>query len=551
MNTNERRALLDKLKIVKEISDEPLKAEADRTDEINFQQEMKRLGIFQKLLLLIQQIFTGKEPAKLLEESMLKRVVEKTQHQAPTIVNFTSKKLLDGFCKELISINNHLSKIKEPFQNALETNRKDFFAFFVSIELETIHEKLIEELDPKKIQTSQKLDDQGGIKDIMQKTLSSIISGITETDRSKLNHHAFALHHLYKLCCFPFDTLISQFNAGNVSINSVIKDLARLLDLLQSASYPPPAEAIEAVIMFFHQDTLNNPEIEIDEAIKTTISRVEAAFSAIRKFNKTVPLLNIIKCSTRNLNFKPKILKGGDDWFVLFKNYWETKINETYKAYCGNTKKISFVANAKDFLKADKIPSLTNYNTEKTDKKYSFQYTSSTGFILAFCERIYAKILNKSLNALLLQGSFYKQENRAEFTDTYNYLNTLHKKLLETDLLLSASSEWGIKLERIHMEIIRGNMNLSHMDVVIKDIDKKFKGLIDDTIKHLTTAELVLNGVLFSQVGSKFDSISNLKTIGGKANTDYINSWKVSLSLLHRANELLREAVAMECKNQS
>ena len=71
MNSSERKNMLNKLKDVKNISSEPLQQGIERQEIINYNQEYKRMSIIQKLLILLQQLFTGKDPIKLVENTII------------------------------------------------------------------------------------------------------------------------------------------------------------------------------------------------------------------------------------------------------------------------------------------------------------------------------------------------------------------------------------------------------------------------------------------------------------------------------------------------
>ena len=154
--------------------------------------------------------------------------------------------------------------------------------------------------------------------------------------------------------------------------------------------------------------------------------------------------------------------------------------------------------------------------------------------------------MNKALKTLFINGNFYKKENRTTFTDTYNGMTTTYDKIHALDKAISPEGDLGIEIEAAKNEIIKSQPIKRKAHQIFKEINGKTKRIILDTISNYTMLINILDGILYGQVGGKFDSISNMKSIGGRENHEVVSSWRFSLNKLNKAIDLLKEVSQLE-----
>jgi hypothetical protein len=422
----------------------------------------------------------------------------------------------------------------------------------VSLELEEIQQRIIDETEPYFIFESGHFTEIAEIRGEMEKRFTKIVEDISREDRRKIYQHVFVLTRFYQLSSFDFDDLISLFGKnqfggrGMLSFNIARTKLMRLCDLIQSAHFPPPSNALKAVFLFSNYEKIGDPYLNLNAQLDHFLKEADITFSAMRRFNKKVPLPDIIKCMSRNCNYKPEILKGGEDWFVLFRNFWDKQFDKIFKSFYKEKRIKVFITDALSFLTMEDFRKLEYYTPDIAYTPYSIKHYLSLLFIKNFYEKIFIPRLNKALNVLFINGNFYKKENRTSFTDTYNGVTTVYNRIHTLDKSVSPEGDLGIEIEAAKNEVIKTQPVKRKANQIFKEINARTKLIIEEAISHYTMLINILDGILYGQVGGKFDSISNMRSIGGRENHEIVSSWRNSLNKLNKALELLQEIYQLE-----
>ncbi|MBN2440147.1 MAG: hypothetical protein JXJ04_02340 [Spirochaetales bacterium] len=555
LSSKERHDLLHKIRGQKGVSEEPLHEEREEPgEEINFEKQYQNLNLLRRIIIFIIALFTGKGKGVLVEQHLLNKLASKIRSKYPGLINFSRKQILRGLLAELENLNLQLSPLKESLKIALGTDRSNFLAFLISLELEIIQQRIIDETEPYSLYDSGNFAEVADIRNEMEKRFNKIIEDITREDRRKISQYVFALTRFYQLSSFDFDELTSlyrknQFGGkGSLSFSIAKNKLMRLCDLIQSAHFPPPLHALKAVFLFSNYDKIGDPHFNLTSKLDQYLGEADEAFSAMRRFNKKVPLPDILKCILQNYNYEPELLKGGEDWFVLFKTFWEKQFDKIFKSFYKEKKIKVFISQTLSFLGMEDFRKLEYYKPEIAYSPYTLKYYLSLLFIKNFYEMIFMPRMNKALKTLFINGNFYKKENRTSFTDTYNGMTTSYNKIHSLDKSVSPEGDLGIEIEAAKNEMIKTQPIKRKASLIFKEINGKAKNIIEETIANYTMMINILDGVLYGQVGGKFDTISNMKSVGGRENHEVITSWRTSLNKLNKAVEFLKEVYQLEEK---
>jgi hypothetical protein len=555
LSSKERHELLHKIGGQKGVSVEPFhEGEKELSEEINFENQYHQLNFFRKIIIFFVSLFTGKSKSDLVESHLISTSSAKIRSRHPGLVNFSKKLLLKGMTLELESLNLSLSPLKESFKLTMGTERSDFLAFLISLEMEDMQQRIIEETEPYTIFESGSFTDPADIREEMNKRFNKIVEDMSRADRGRIYQEVFALTRFYQLSSFDFDGFISLFiknqfgGRGNLNFSIAKNKLLRLCDLIESAHYPPPVSALKAIFLFSHHEKISDPHSNMSSRLDQLLEEADNAFSAMRRFNKKVPLTGILKCILKKYNYKPELLKGGEDWFVLFKQFWQKQFDRTFKSFYKEKKIKVYISHALSFLGMEHFRQLEFYTPEVAFSPYSIKYYLTLLFIKNFYEKIFTPRMNKGLKTLFINGQFYKKENRTSFTDAYNGMTTTYDKIQSLDDSVSPEGDLGIEIEAAKSEVIKTQPVTRTAYQIFKEINGKAKAIIDESILHYTMLTHILDGILFGQVGGKFDSISNIRSIGGRDNHEIVSSWRFSLNKLNKALEILKEIYQLEIK---
>jgi hypothetical protein len=552
LSSRERRDLLDKIQGSRNVSVEPLMAETIEEEETNFDTEYYKLSIFRKIILFIISLFTGKKRRILVEEYLLRKLTDRIRTRHPGLVDFSRRILVGGFRNELEYLNRAISLLKEPLHTVMSSERGAFFAFLISVELEFIQQRIIEETDPSTIYETQHFTEVAEVRGEMERRFNHILETISPEDRTRIYQYALSLDYFYQLCSYNFEEIIMHFDnnrfggRGVLNFSLAKNKLMRLSDILQSVGYPPPSDALKAVFLFYYYDKFDDPNYNMKKRLEQSLEEAENGFSCVRQFNNRVPVVDIIKCILKNYNYRPQKIKGGEDWFVLFKNYWQKRFDSMFGAFYKEKKVRVFIEQSHYFLETDFVSEPHYYNQHLQYENLGIKYYLSIIFIKNFYERLFIQKINRSLKVLLINGNFYKKENRSDFTDAFNGMNSIYEMIGALDKDVSPAGELGGKLELLKMEVIKTKEVKKKAQNMFKTIDARAKKIVEDSIIHFSTLINVLDGILYGKVGGKYDTISNLKSIGGRENNDLIAAWRSSLNYFGKGLELIKDIYQLE-----
>ncbi|MBN1412393.1 MAG: hypothetical protein JW969_16215 [Spirochaetales bacterium] len=555
LSSDERRELLSKIKKASNVSIEPLSAPSRTLGKVDFVEEYKSLGFWQRIILFFKSLFRGKTKTVVLEEELLAKLRKKIEKTHASLVNFQHRCLLPNMKREFLILMENLIRLREPFQKALGKDKGAFFAFLTSFQLEYLHERILEETNPNAILEENENLKMAEVRGEMEKRFNAVLKDMTEEERNRIYQSALSLHYIKRLCFFNFEQLVTKFDdpklggSGNLNFNSSKRELLELSDLLHSAKYPPDADSIKAVFLFYFQQDMEGALEDIELKMENMIDVSETAFNSVRSFNKKIPLEDMIRIFMNNYNYKPRLIKGNEDWFVLFKNYWNTKLNKVFTAAYKKKKISLFFKRVNAYLGVDRFPvPFKNMKFEMFGKGYSVRFYLSLSFLYTFYTRVYSVRMAKTLKYLLLNGEFYKKENRKDFTDSLNFVTSIGSKILELDEKLSEEGPIGQRIRSLGDQSNESDFSESSLVDILKEADAIAKWIIDESITQIFLLSQLLNGVLHGQVGGKFDTISNLMSIGGKENNDLLTAMKNILSLLSQGTELLKDVYQIELR---
>ncbi len=79
----------------------------------------------------------------------------------------------------------------------------------------------------------------------------------------------------------------------------------------------------------------------------------------------------------------------------------------------------------------------------------------------------------------------------------------------------------------------------------VRKADAEAAELVQRTINSLKTLNKILNGILYSEAGGKYDTLSNLGYIGGKENDVLKKDWEKIISLSYESSTVLMELASV------
>ena len=554
LNTTERRELLERIGESVTVSDEPLRQEAEESGKVQFDEEYGKLSFVQKLLIFLRGLLTGKNRDELTQEVLLRDIRRFIVKTHPGFADFTRSQFTSRMHEYLQALRDATSLLREPIAKAVRQGKEEFVALFAGSEMGDIQERLNSETDPFQIADRLKVDDENQIRKEMDLAFEGVLAAISSDQRQSIYGDIKALSALLELCFFRFDEALQRFSNSTPHDERVCRfedirhHLLSLSDRLIHAQFPPSKNALQSVLLFHYQERLDESEFDLKSAMVQTMSRANTALSAIRTFNRDVPIVSFLRVLTEDVNYSPSKPAGGEDWFVLYKGFWRKRLDERHRYFVRETRRRKLAADALTFLETSEFSHLPFYRNDVLHEKTIACHSFSLMFLLSFHERIFLPKMNRPLRILHINGDFYKEDNRVVFTDAYDGLGKIGEKIQNLEASLSPVGELGKRVNEIRKEPLNTRTRAVKTQKAIEEADKRARVIIEGAVTNLTLLAKVLLGILHGEVGGEYDTLSNLGDIAGRENRLIVKSWGQTLKWAEQALELLKRLLALETK---
>jgi hypothetical protein len=384
-----------------------------------------------------------------------------------------------------------------------------------------MQERLLRDIEPEQVAYEKSLDDPHMVKKEIEYRLEDILEGIGQEQRELLYGEARRFNTLHHLVFFAYERILSQFlhseakNRYQAAMSEVREPLNELAQILFTLQDPPTEGMIKILFIFYLQNEFETESSQdIDAHLQELLKSADRAFNAIRTFNQKVPLLQLLRLSKRNLEYVPTEIGGGEDWYVLFKQFWYRRFEHKIKLYTQEQKRRKLLEDAENFLKLGEFPRVRYYDGKPWEGAGSPRYAQSLGFVRGFVENYFFGDLHGPLKLILIDGEFYKDQNRDEYNDAYNGMLKIQDEIKGLEYDLSPDGEVGKRLEQAKSETGPRAQAAPRITKALRETDKRAEQLIGRTIDSLSLMTHIIEGILYGDVGGRYDTLSNLGYIG-------------------------------------
>jgi hypothetical protein len=387
-------------------------------------------------------------------------------------------------------------------------------------------------------------------KDILDR-FDMIVEDISAADRTEIYRDAQALLGLYNLSRYHFGEVLSCFKESRLGpgkeceFQALSSYLVRLCELIMAAENPPSAGALRALFLFYYRDRLLDQDYDLEEQLLAALSESEDALEKIREFNQRVPLLLIIKYITHDVDFVPRKAGGAEDWFFAFKDFWINRIETAFAAFSLRKKRKQLLESADQFLGIGSFEEFGRGLVGVGDGTINVRYRLCLSFAKRFAAGLF-KRAGRALGVIYLNGEFYKEQNRKEFTDSYEFLNRLEEKITTLESRLRPRGDLANQIENVLKETIPVNQRKEKIRAIQSEFEEDSLAILDNAIKELNNQILLLGGILRGDPGARFDTLSNFGSLGGRNNRILVTTWERASNDFSEALDMLVELKDVE-----
>ncbi|MDR2520975.1 MAG: DUF5312 domain-containing protein [Spirochaetaceae bacterium] len=554
LGMDEKQQLLQKLRSNTVLEDEPFQGEErDRKEETDISALYSKLPWYKRLGYFLLSLFWGKSREDLFADSLMSALGREIELNSPGLFEWQSSLLLPAMLRELVELKDAARFFGSTLDSGVLANYGTFLIFLASLEVPDVHEQLQRVTNPATVFAENPGLSDSKLKKVALTEAENALAAIPEEKRMLMYDNARALFCLKELAFFLFDRLILAFQRGTYAqgvgeicpVSVVRAQLMALHNILFSLKRMPSMNLLSSMYIFVMQNNENEEYLENDREMQRFTSGAEKALFTIRNFVIKVPLARIIRCASKDIGYEPSEISGGEDWFSLFREKWIAIITENFNEYILSRKKTELSSALNEFFKGQELEQIEYARSDENPDGIPVRGVLVLSFLLMFHKYIYMGDMNNILRPILIDGEFYKRENRTDFTEAYNELikiddmvNTLKKKL-------QPSGEWGKQWKQINSDIQSVAIKHRKLSIFFEDVNLNVDKITEKAKEALQTMSNVLGGILRPDNGGKFDTLSNMAKIAGKT-SDFIDGLGTALKNTQAALRLFNDIEHLE-----
>jgi len=552
LSLNERQNLFEKLKTESTILGGSLYFEDEKlAPAYDIREAFSAIPWYLRLWYTILSLFKPKLPVKIFEEKRVAILGEMIDKRTPGLYDYKKVMLMPGFYRQVQRLKEAAQFFYAALDSSVNRDKGEFFAFLGSLEMPDVHKLLQEETTPQFLKENNPDVQDAELRQMALRTMDEAFAMITENYRNVMYFNSRTLNCLKELSSFLYDRalLAFQFNSnvgGETCSAGVLKDLlVTLNDILFSLKLTPPLTLLESLFIFTLQEKAREPGSDINKEISVLLAKAENSIMVIREFNRQVPLIWILRCTTRNMALAPNEISGGEGWFVIYKDYWKRRIDSLFSDYMKVRHHHGLLDSFGSFLKGNNIKTLENVQSPSNSEGLPIKGALAISFLYTFYSVVFLPDISWVLEYTLIEGKWEDTENQLEFTESYNTLLKLEDEIKKFEYEVSIEGDYGKRYTQAKQNMSSLNAKRKKAQTVLDEAAEDVRKILKQTRDACESIGDLLNGILGENPKGKYLPLKNFAIITRQSNR-YIAGISETIKTIETLVKILREIEVSE-----
>lgn len=547
ISPEERSGLLERLSArVGEASEPllPMGSEIETAETV--EEHYDRMGLFRKIVLFFKSMFSHREIHDLVEDEMIDAIARTISQSHPDVFQNRTGTLGVGFFSSFDALRTKIQVLIEPLRKAFSGDRREFVAFLGTALLPLEHDRLAHASDPAELSEEDRTD-EFELKKRIQIATRDALTEINKESKAHMYAMYRALYFLHELVSLSIvRTGIGEAGeVAGIAAARYRKNLSELCDVLSSLGVKPSKTSIEAVLLYQLGDVAAQDD-DFEEKYKSDVANANAAIQELQNFCNRVPLTDVLKVLNRNPSYAPDALGGGEDWFSHYRQFWEETADQKLYSFLFGKRLDEFRTEASALVGRDFRQRLTRYHNRTKPSVFHAKFAETAAYLLQVSEVLFIQKLSPIFKTFLVDGEFYKNQNRDELTDAINGLSELNLKIRSVDGMLDPNADVGRSLAQLESEQLQKDIRQKRVVELISRVDTAMEDTVRIAISYLDSLTNVIKGILFGQSGGAYDTLVNIQFIGGTENKTYMAQLESAYGEMGKSKDLLYQIFDIE-----
>jgi len=548
----ERHNLLERLKAQSNFTGKILyEEETEKVSDDDIETEYSKLPWFYHLWYYFLSFFKSRAPIKIFEDSKVSVLGSKIEERAPGLYDYQKGMLMPLFYRQLTKLKEAAHFFYSALDSSVNRDRGAFFAFLASLEMPDVHRVLQNETNPVNIAEKHPGMPETELRQMALKAMDDALAMITDEKRNALYSDARSLYSLKELSSFLYDRVLMAFEnnsavGGETCSAGIVRDLLITLNnILLSLKAVPPMTLLESLFIFILQEKVGEHGFEINREIRILLSKAEDSLAVIHEFNTHVPLTWVLRCSTRNMSLTPHELSGGEDWYIVYRDYWKKRIESVFAEFLKEHRQKELVETFRMFLKGKELKAIENVQSDSNPEGMPIKGAFGLSFLYTFYPIVFMPDINWVLRPILIEGDFQRKENRVEFAEGYNNLIKLEDEIKKLEYNISTDGDYYKGYVQARQDMSSLPVKRRKIQIAIGEAEDDVNRILEQTQSAAQSMINILNGILGRDSKGKYFPLTNLSRVVGK-NTQFITGMSDVIQKFQFVLKIMEDIEAME-----
>lgn len=534
LSTAERRQMLERIRSSIVIDEEPVERQLDLA-ETDIDYAFDTMGLWRRLLVFLRMVLGALSREEAVEQYLMRGLARRLRSEAAHLVDVSEGAFLPDFKGEL----ERLAAAARFFDAAVGRVRNaglgPFYSFALGLEMPDTRDDLLVDTDPFILADRMPDADEYEVRREAEARLSDLLGGVPAWVRNTMGANARFFESLAALVDFDFGELTGCFETApgreeeeRCECDHVRAPLQQLGRILKGLAPAPSPSFLETLVLF--EGDLGRADQDLESVLGDRVAAVQARLDVIRGFARRIPFFDILRFTVGDLSYRLPDPTGGQGWMGQVERFFQGRLDTMFQLYSFERKKDDLLAQAQELTGEEGLSPLGAYPVRSGRRNGT--HATSLAMLAAFLRGAQESSRAATLKTLFVQGAFYKEENRGEFNEYYAELGDL---LNAVDAFAGRLADGG-DLRAALAEARRDGGDLA---AAADRVDEAADRLTRRGVECLHGLAEILRGVLYGEVGGRYDTLSNLDEVAGRENRSFKSELDEVLTYLKSASSLL------------
>lgn len=552
ISDEERQNILDQMHSSENSNEEPIHLAEEGFDNIvePFEIRIKKESLFLRFFIWLKAIFTNTTQKAIYNEYKLSQIGHHIEKNFPGIISVKNGNLQSAFYDRLNELKSCADFFK-PYFLSLEDNEGSFYVFLSTLIMPAVTTEINTKADP--YSTPVTPDIPSDQRSSLLRKLEEIFDTIPADEKARMYQSAKAFEWLKQFLHLSFTRFLTLFTSTTedgytckfTQAESEIDSFSRIL----CSSIDIPDEFLEALYLFAVRNSKHATSEETGRDAGEFLTKAHSSFGLLQLFLSSVPVRSLGCIIHQDSQWRTDLFSGGEDWFVKYKNTWKKIFEQKWISWEADCKKEALLLTLKTDFGIDTFPKFPERPWAELWGGISFAYDSTLGFLNYFMTEKFPEC-ELDLKTLLVQGSFNKQENHTQLSESFNALVQLSISLQSFARKLSVHGETGAIFYKIHEDKSRTLQAQSKVEKMMRSIESDFMTILNRFGDSCRSVLKVLDGVLGLSKDTRFDTVKNLSSIKGKDKKTFSQRVELSRNTINNALNFVMKLEGLDRQKQ-